>query len=120
LCLAKMPPAFSFITFQFGASRGIRRILTVKTCQSLGRIEFWRGTAPRLALTCIQRVHLNAGETRELKFSLEPAQMSFVDLAGKRAIRPGSYRLFVGGAQPQLDQDKGVVFRILGEKALEF
>jgi hypothetical protein len=46
--------------------------------------------------------------------------MSFVDLAGKRAIRPGSYRLFVGGAQPQLDQDKGVVFRIPGEKALEF
>jgi beta-glucosidase len=76
--------------------------------------------APRLALTCIQRVHLNAGETRELKFSLQPAQMSFVDLAGKRAIRPGSYRLFVGGAQPQLDQDKGVVFRIPGEKALEF
>ena len=76
--------------------------------------------APRLALAGVQRVHLNAGEVRELKFTLEPKQMSFVDLDGKRAVRPGTYHLFVGGAQPRLDVDKGVLFQISGEKALDY
>jgi beta-glucosidase len=76
--------------------------------------------APRLALAGIERVHLNAGESRELNFTLEPQQMSFVDLQGKRAVRQGTYRLFVGGAQPRPDVDKGVPFQISGEKALEF
>ena len=75
--------------------------------------------SPRLALAGMQRVFLNAGESRKLKFTLEPQQMSFVDPQGKRAVRSGSYRVFVGGAQPRLDMDKGVPFQISGEKVLE-
>ena len=57
--------------------------------------------APRLTLQGIQRVRLNAGETRELSFPLTPEQMSTVDPSGVRALRSGTYQVFVGGAQPE-------------------
>ena len=75
--------------------------------------------APHLALSGMQRVQLGPGESRELTFTLNPEQMSFVDPAGKRAVRAGSYRLFVGGVQPDRARDKGASFRILGEKTLD-
>jgi beta-glucosidase len=76
--------------------------------------------APHLALAGTQRVTLGARESKEIKFMLDPAQMSFVDPEGRRAIRSGSYRIFIGGAQPQLNKDKGAEFRIAGEKAMDF
>jgi len=36
---------------------------------------------------------------------------------GQRALHPGSYRIFVGGAQP--GEQVGVAFEITGEKTLE-
>jgi beta-glucosidase len=76
--------------------------------------------APHLALAGIQRVHLQAGEKREVKFTLQPDQLGFADPAGRRSVHPGSYRLFIGGAQPHLDQDKGIEFQITGDKPLAF
>ena len=75
--------------------------------------------APHLALSGMQRVQLGPGESRELTFTLNPEQMSFVDPAGKRAVQAGSYRLFVGGVQPDRSLDKGASFRIIGEKTLD-
>lgn len=77
--------------------------------------------APRLALAGTQRIHLRPGEEREVKFALGAEQMGISDLAGKRAVRSGDYRIFVGGTQPDLDHDKGGVgLHITGEKPLEF
>ncbi len=76
--------------------------------------------APHLALAGIQRVQLAPGESRKLTFTLAPAQMSFVDPAGQRAIRSGTYRLFVGGAQPNLTPEEGTTLRISGEKTLDY
>ncbi|MBV8380910.1 MAG: glycoside hydrolase family 3 C-terminal domain-containing protein [Paucibacter sp.] len=58
---------------------------------------------PRLALRGLQRVHLKAGERRELSYLLNARDLSFVDHDGVRQVMPGSYRLSVGGGQPDAD-----------------
>lgn len=55
---------------------------------------------PRLALRGFQRLHLKAGERRELSFQLDARDLSFVDRDGQRQLMPGRYRLSVGGGQP--------------------
>ncbi len=70
--------------------------------------------APRLTLQGVQRVHLKAGESRAVEFPLSPRQLSLVDGQGKRAVRPGLYRVYVGGAQPRNPKAEGTVFRIVG------
>lgn len=56
--------------------------------------------APRLALRGFQRLHLKAGERREVSYRLSARDLSFVDRDGVRQVMPGSYRLSVGGGQP--------------------
>ncbi|WP_206602162.1 glycoside hydrolase family 3 C-terminal domain-containing protein [Roseateles puraquae] len=56
--------------------------------------------APRLALRGVQRVHLRAGERREISYHLDARDLSFVDRDGIRQVMPGAYRLHVGGGQP--------------------
>lgn len=55
---------------------------------------------PRLALRGVQRVHLQAGERREISYRLDARDLSFVDRDGVRQVMPGAYRLHVGGGQP--------------------
>ena len=80
--------------------------------------------SPRLALQGLRRVTLRADQRQTLAFTLAPNQLSFVDPSGHRAVRPGLYRLFIGGAQPtaaQLDDPAaGASFRIVDEKAFDF
>jgi beta-glucosidase len=76
--------------------------------------------APRLALAGIQRVDLGVGKSREITFTVDPAQLSFVDSQGRRSIRPGLYRVFVGGAQPDPSIEHGVAFTITGTKPMDF
>lgn len=75
--------------------------------------------APRLSLQGVQRVHLRPGESRQLEFLLQPRQMSLVDPAGHRSLRAGSYRIFVGGAQPAELNNAGVAFQITEDLSLE-
>lgn len=56
--------------------------------------------APRLALRGFQRLPLKAGERREVRWRLDARDLSFVDRDGVRQVMPGSYRLSVGGGQP--------------------
>jgi beta-glucosidase len=70
--------------------------------------------APRLTLRGLERVWIGSGQTRGLKFTLTPDQMSTVDSDGVRAVRPGTYRLFLGGSQPDLNANEGVSFKIEG------
>jgi len=55
---------------------------------------------PRLALRGVHRLPLKAGERRELSWRLDARDLSFVDRDGVRQVMPGSYRLSVGGGQP--------------------
>jgi beta-glucosidase len=59
--------------------------------------------SPKLALAGFTRVHLDAGETKHLRFQLDPRTLSQVDDHGVRAVNPGAYRISVGGSQPAVD-----------------
>jgi len=73
--------------------------------------------APIRELVGFERVHLLAGESKEVQLTVEPRQLSVVDALGNRAIVPGTYSIYVGGAQPDSGA-KGVSFQITGTQAL--
>jgi beta-glucosidase len=56
---------------------------------------------PIHSLVGFQRVHLAAGESREVTISIAPRSLSSVNDKGIRSILPGKYTLSLGGAQPQ-------------------
>ncbi len=58
------------------------------------------GGAPLRSLRGFQRLTLQAGGTKHVLFTLQPAQLSEVDQNGIRAMQPGSYTIFLGGGQP--------------------
>jgi len=51
-------------------------------------------------LVGFERVTLNAGESRSVKFTLTPEMMSFYNDDGKLALEPGDFQLEVGGCSP--------------------
>jgi beta-glucosidase len=57
-------------------------------------------TVPQHHLVGFERVALEPGESRNLKFTLTPEMMSFVDDEGATALEPGDFRLEVGGCSP--------------------
>ena len=46
------------------------------------------------------RIHLTPGASRVVTFELQPRQMALVDEAGRWAVEPGAFQLYVGGGQP--------------------
>ena len=56
--------------------------------------------SPTLALKGFERVHLATGETRHLRFTLDPDRLAMVDAKGRREVSAGAYRVAVGGSQP--------------------
>ena len=71
------------------------------------------------ALKGFQRLHLKPGETRQVKFTLDPRDLSVVSEQGQHVIESGSYTVFVGGSQPG-EGANGVraQFQITGERSL--
>jgi beta-glucosidase len=76
------------------------------------------GVAPKLALEGFTRVHLKAGESRHVRFTLDARALSVVDAEGVRAVRAGSYGIAVGGAQPAGANDLSGSFTISGTQTL--
>ncbi len=68
---------------------------------------------PRYSLAGFQRVHLNAGESRNLTFTFNERALSSVEANGDRTILPGTYQLWVGGAQPAVGTP-GTTFNVTG------
>ena len=56
--------------------------------------------APGRTLVGFTRIHLAKGETRQVRISINPRDLSMVNDAGVRLTAPGNYRLSVGGGQP--------------------
>jgi beta-glucosidase len=76
------------------------------------------GMLPRHSLEGFQRVHLAPGEARHIQFTLEPRQLSYVDRNGVRAVRAGSYSIFIGGSQPGTSDGAVTSLSITGSKEL--
>ncbi|MDF4003980.1 glycoside hydrolase family 3 C-terminal domain-containing protein [Luteibacter sp. PPL552] len=74
--------------------------------------------APKRTLVGFERVHLKAGETRQVSFTLDPRRLSSVDAAGRRAVVAGDYTLFLGGGQPGQAVGDTVPFHIDGTQDL--
>ncbi len=55
---------------------------------------------PIHSLVGLQRIHLNAGESRSVSIELSPRSMSSVSDDGQRSILAGTYQLIIGSAQP--------------------
>ncbi|HEY4147183.1 MAG TPA: glycoside hydrolase family 3 C-terminal domain-containing protein [Pinirhizobacter sp.] len=73
--------------------------------------------APRRALVGFQRVAMAAGKSRIVHLSITPRALSLVDANGKRRVRPGHYKLYVGGSQPGPGQ-RAIDFTITGQARL--
>ena len=74
---------------------------------------------PLRSLAGFERVHLNAGEQREVTIVLSPRSISSVDEKGERAILGGTYHLTLGGAQPEEAAAKSETdFVVRGSKQL--
>jgi len=56
--------------------------------------------APLRALRGFERVHLAAGESKQVSFKLDPRDLSAVNEKGDRIVSAGQYRITVGGGQP--------------------
>jgi beta-glucosidase len=61
-------------------------------------------------LAGMRRVHLKAGEHRQVSLPLDARALSLVDEGGVRKVVPGSYTLYLGGGQPR--HAKGVTTRL--------
>ena len=56
---------------------------------------------PLRVLAGFRRVHLAAGKSAHVSFTIDPRSLGQVDEKGNRAIVPGEYAISMGGAQPQ-------------------
>jgi len=56
--------------------------------------------APLKALRGFQRVHIEAGESKRLRFELSPRDLSMVTEDGVPIVAEGQYTVSVGGGQP--------------------
>ena len=61
---------------------------------------------PIHSLAGFQRIRLLPGESREVKFTLDPRAISSVDLDGNRAVLAGRYQIVIGSTQPTETREK--------------
>lgn len=59
-------------------------------------------TRPVKQLAGFVRLHLASGETRRVRFTLDPSQLAFFDAAMRFVIEPGAFRIMVGAASDDI------------------
>ena len=74
---------------------------------------------PIHSLAGLQRVHLKAGESRDVAIELSPRSISSVDDKGNRSVLSGTYHLSLGSTQPGETTSKSETdFTVTGTVAL--
>lgn len=75
---------------------------------------------PQRSLEGFHRVQLAPHASTVVHFELNARELSEADDAGHRAVHPGNYQIYVGGAQPGTSSANGVSqsFAIIGSEAL--
>jgi len=58
------------------------------------------GLSPNLQLDGFERIHLAPNAVKHVVFKLTPRDLSEVDDKGNRVVQAGSYKISVGGSQP--------------------
>lgn len=105
----------SYTSFAYAAPRTTKQVVAGKTLEVSARVTnsgkregdevaqlYLRhpGGTARHALQGFTRIHLGPGESREVRFTLDPRALSTVDAAGMRRVMPGEIEIWVGGGQP--------------------
>jgi beta-glucosidase len=57
---------------------------------------------PLIALKGFQRIHLDAGAARTVRFLLDSTQLAITNVAGKRVVEPGTFRVMLGASSMDL------------------
>ena len=70
---------------------------------------------PLRQLQGFRRVHLQAGQSAQVTFTLMPAQMACYADDGQALVEPGWFEVSVGGAQPQDGECVTGSFEVVGE-----
>jgi beta-glucosidase len=75
---------------------------------------------PIHSLVAFRRVHLDAGQSRNVELDIDARAMSAVDDGGVRSVLAGDYQLSIGPAQPN-ETHSGVSakFSVRGSKRLD-
>jgi beta-glucosidase len=55
---------------------------------------------PIRSLAGVERVHLEPGERRVVKFTIEPRQLAVITDDGRTVVEPGDFKVTIGGKQP--------------------
>ncbi|WP_429277350.1 glycoside hydrolase family 3 C-terminal domain-containing protein [Novosphingobium gossypii] len=121
----------SYTTFAYAPPRTAQRVVAGKALEVSARITNTGKRASdevaqlylrhpdgpaRHALQGFTRIHLQPGESREVRFTLDPRALSRVDAAGQRKVVPGAVEVWVGGGQPDTGVPGGwATVRITGE-----
>jgi beta-glucosidase len=78
-----------------------------------------RPDLPRRSLKGYERVRLAPGEARQITFALDPRDLAFADDRGVMRVTPGTYRIWVGGGQPDTGAPgAAATVSIAGDKAM--
>jgi beta-glucosidase len=59
-------------------------------------------TRPVKQLAGFVRIHLRAGETRRVRFTLDPSQLAFFDAEMRFVIEPGAFYLMLGASSADI------------------
>lgn len=70
---------------------------------------------PLCALKGFRRIHLKAGESRQVTFTLSPEDLALTDVKGNLIENAGEVELFIGGGQPRYATGSTAKLEITGE-----
>lgn len=74
---------------------------------------------PILQLEGFERINLKKGETKTVRFTITPRQLSLINKKGQRVIEPGWFTISVGGKQPDGSEDtQNGRFNVTGKTVL--
>jgi beta-glucosidase len=55
-----------------------------------------------MELKGFQRIHLSAGQSREISFMITPAMLSVLDAKLSSVVEPGDFRIMIGASSRDL------------------
>ncbi|MCW3059570.1 MAG: Beta-glucosidase-related glycosidase, partial [Capsulimonas sp.] len=64
---------------------------------------------PRLILTGFQRINLQPGESKTITFTIQHDQFLLFNSEGVKQLQPGTWQVYIGGGQPDVDSGKGAL-----------
>ena len=57
---------------------------------------------PVMELKGFQRIHLNAGETKDIQFIITPEMLSMLNQQLEKVVEPGDFRIMIGASSREI------------------